>query len=151
MLANAMSVSNPQRPPRRNSLNGLASVGGVLLGVFLLAGAFGHFASVWSTTDGQFGISSAPPFPLLFPGLLLLLSGSINICLCRALWTGARWALHSALAVNLLTAVYLGYLLDQGVPGHPIGLFLALVSSQILLLAAIRSGLIWPAMDQPNL
>lgn len=116
--------------------------------MFLLAGAFGHFGSVWPAAGDGSVMSSIPPFSLLFPGLLLALTGLVNICLCKALWAGANWALQLALAVNLVAVVYLGYLLNQNIPGHPIGIFVALVSSQVLLLAAIRLGLTWPARER---
>ena len=140
-----MSVSDPGSPSPRNSLYSLASVGGVLLGAFLLAGASGHFAAVWPVLAGETNLSADQRFSLVLPGVVLLASGLIDIGLCRALWTGTSWALALALAVTVVAAIYFGYLLNRGVPDHPIGVFLALVSSYVLLLGAIRLGLTWPA------
>ena len=127
-----------------NSLYKLASVSGVLLGAFLLAGAYGHFAAVWPEVND--GIGSARRIALLFPGTVLLVTGLANIGSCMALWTGKRWPLLPGLALNALAMVYLGYLLYQDVaPDHPIGIFLALVASYVLLLGAITAGLTWPA------
>lgn len=123
-----------------NSLHRLASVGGALLGLFLLAGAFGHFTAVWPAIA-----SDNNRFTLLLPGLMLTTTGLLNIALCRLLWVGTTWSLNLALVVNVCTAMYLAYLLGQVVPDHPIGIFLAMVSSYVVLLAAIRAGLVWPA------
>ncbi len=139
-----MSGSSPEGLPTRNSLHSLASVFGVLLGAFLLAGAYGHFEAVWPIVDG--GAEPERRVALLLPGAVLLFTGLLNIGLCRALWTGAGWALLLALAANSLAVLYLGFLLYQSVvPDHPIGTFLALVSSFVLILAALRAGLTWPA------
>lgn len=81
---------------------------------------------------------------LLMPGALLTFTGMVNFILSRALWTQARWALHGALVTNVLAIAYFSYLLGTGVPNHPIGLFLALVSSDTAMLVAIRCGLVWP-------
>lgn len=132
----------------RNSLWGIASVGGLLLGFFLLAAAYGHFAAVWPTIDSGTAPSYKSRFSMLLPGLLLVITGLIDIGLCRVLWVGMRWALQLALVFNVLAAIYLTYLLlSQAAPDHPIGPFVALVSSYIILLAAIRLGLVWPAVD----
>ena len=133
----------------RNALYPLASGGGVLLGLFLLGAAYGHFSAVWPVIAG----SEAPPnssrLSLLLPGLLLATIGLINIGLCRHLWAGKRWALHLALVLNVLAGMYLVYLLlSQAVPNHPIGIFVALVSSYLIMLAVIRLGLIWPMEPQ---
>lgn len=140
-------VSDPETQPARNSLHRLASGGGVLLGVFLLTGAFGHFVAVWPAFNAGVIASDNSRVALLLPGLMLAATGLLNIGLCRALWTGTMWSLQLALLFNGVTAVYLAYLLIHGVPDHPIGLFLALVSSYVLVLGAIRVGLVWPAMD----
>lgn len=146
-------VSDPgKRPshisPPRNSLWSLASGGGLLLGLFLLFAAYGHFTAVWPAIDSGTGSSGSSRFSLLLPGLFLVITGLIDIGLCRVLWIGMRWALHLALVFNVLAAMYLAYLLlSQGAPDHPIGPFVGLVSSYIILLAAIRLGLVWPAVD----
>ncbi len=124
----------------RNLLHRLASIGGALLGAFLVAGALGHFTAIWPvlSTDGS-------RFDLLLPGLMLMTTGLLDIALCQPLWKGTSWSLKLALGANACTTMYLAYLLNQGVPDHPIGAFLALVSSYVILLAAIRVGLVWPA------
>ena len=124
----------------------LASGGGLLLGAFLLLAAYGHFSAVWPAVEAAMGRSEDSRYSLLLPGLLLVFTGLINISLCRALWTGTRWALHLALFFNTLAAMYFVYLLvSQGAPDHPIGPFVAMVSSYLILLGAIRLGLVWPA------
>ena len=133
----------------RNSLYSLASVGGTLLGFFLLMAAYGHFAAVWPVIDKGMSASDNNPLVLLSPGLILATTGLINLGLCRALWMGVGWALQLALVFNGLAAMYLTYLLlGQSVPDHPIGIFVALVSSYIILLGAIRIGLVWPAIAE---
>lgn len=140
-----MSASDPLPP--KNSLYNVASVGGVLLGAFLLAGAYGHFAAVWPTVVEA--TAAGRRVALLFPGTVLLVTGLINIALCMALWKGKRRPLPLALVLNTLVMVYLGYLLYRNVaPDHPIGVFLALVTSYVLLLSAIKAGLTWPATGQ---
>ncbi len=140
-------VFDPGTQPARNSLHRLASAGGVMLGVFLLAGASGHFVAVWPAfKDAMIASDNSRVAPLL-PGLILAATGLTNIGLCKALWSGTRWSLQLALLFNGGTAMYLAYLLSLGVPGHPIGVFLALVSSYFVVLGAIRVGLVWPAVD----
>lgn len=137
--------------PGFNALYRLASGGGFLLGLILLGAAFGHFAAVWPIIEGSENPSNSSRFSLLLPGLLLAATGLINIGLCRVLWFGSRWALNLTLAINVLTAMYFIYLfLSQAAENHPIGTFVALVSSDILLLAAIRLGLVWPANKYSN-
>lgn len=132
--------------PTCNALYRIASVGGLLMGLFLMSAAYGHFVAVWPVIDGSSDSSQSSRLSLLLPGLLLVTTALINIGLCRVLWIGMRWALHLALVFNVLAAMYLIYLLlGQAVPDHPIGPFVALVSSYIILLAAIRLGLVWPA------
>lgn len=124
----------------------LASGGGLLLGIFLLFAAYGHFAAVLPTIESGTGPSGSTRFSLLLPGLFLVTTGLIDIGLCRVLWIGMRWALHLALVFNVIAALYLVYLmLSQSAPNHPIGLFVGLVSSYIILLTAILLGLVWPA------
>lgn len=128
-----------------NSLYRVAAGGGVVLGVFLLLGGFGHLQAVRPALEQAGSTSDASAFALLLPALMLLTTGLIDIALCRALWRGSAWSLNLALLSNTLATTYLMYLLAQGVPGHPIGLFLALVASFVLLLGVIRLGLVWPA------
>jgi len=132
-------------PSLRNGLHSLAAAGAVLLGILLLAGAAGHLVAVWPTITT--GGDSAPGhrLALLLPGLMLGGASVANLALCWGLWTGGRRALHWALVVNLVAAFYFGALLVRGVPGHPIGLFVAATTSIVLLLLAARAGLIWPA------
>jgi|GEM_PF-1754121 len=139
-------VSEIEHQLTRNALYRLASGGGLLLGLFLLGAAYGHFAAVWPVIDGSKDPSGSSRLSLLLPGLLLATTGLINIGLCRVLWIGMRWAVNLALVSNVLTAMYFIYLLvSQAAPNHPIGPFVALVSSYIILLVAIRLGLVWPA------
>ncbi len=139
-------VSDFDKRPSRNSLYSLAAIGGVLLGLFLIAAAYGHLSAVWPSIDSGMSASGNSRFVLLLPGLLLATTGLINIGLCRVLWIGMSWALQLALVSNVLAGAYFTYLLlSQEVPDHPIGHFVAMVSSYIILLGAIRFGLVWPA------
>jgi hypothetical protein len=140
-----MSDSESVKRIRRNGLHALASVGGVLIGLFLLAGAAGHFAAVWPAMDGATHSLGEMRLRLFLPGLMLAVPGLINIIVCRAVWIGRRWSVNLLLTVNIIAAGYLAYQLVQDLSGHPIGFFLALVSSYTVLLAAIRMGLVWPA------
>ncbi len=134
----------------RNSLFRLAAAAGLLLGVFLLMGASGHFAAVGFGPGGELQGSFGKRFALVLPGLILAGTGLVNIGVCRALWSGAAWSLHLALLCNGVAAMYLLYLMSTDLPGHPVGEFLALVSSHIVLLSAIRLGLVWPAEQARN-
>ncbi len=137
-------MSGSSQPPPKNSLYNVASVYGGLLGAFLIAGAFGHFAAVWPTVID--GLGSDRLVGLFFPGALLLTTGLLNLGSCFALWAEKRRWLLTTLLINVGAMLYLAYLLWSGVvPNHPIGLFLALVSSYLVLLCALRAGLIWPA------
>lgn len=140
-----MSVSDLVSQSPRNSLFPLAAAAGVLLGALLLAGASGHFAAIWPTLDRVPALTLAERFALLLPGSILLGTGLVNIAICRALWTGRYWSVPVALAANLIAAGYFAYLFGRGVPGHPIGLFLASATSYVLLLGGIKMGLTWPA------
>ncbi|MFK8017120.1 MAG: hypothetical protein AB8G17_16980 [Gammaproteobacteria bacterium] len=137
--------SEPPGQGAPNLLHRLAAAGGVLLGLFFVAGALGHVAAAWPAVDS----SATPPgtrhFAILLPGLILLSTGLLNILLCKSLWSGTAWALQLALVINVIAAAYLAHLLSKGMPGHPIGIFVALVSSHVILLGAIRLGLVWPA------
>lgn len=133
-----------------NSLYRLASAGGMLLGFLLLFAAYGHFSAVWPVVGSDTGSAEDNRFALFLPGLLLVITGLVDIGLCRALWLGMTRALYLALVFNLLAAIYFVYLmLTQGAPDHPIGPFVAMVSSYIILLIAIRLGLVWPADNNP--
>lgn len=142
-----MSVSDQIQNPPPNMLPRLASVAGVLLGLFLMLGAYGHFAAVWPTLADSADATIFKRFVLIVPGAVLVLTGAINIGFCRLLWTSVAWTLKLALVFNMATVIYLTYLLTTDITGHPIGLFLALVSSHALVLGAISMGLAWPAMD----
>ncbi len=72
-------VFDPGSQSSRNSLYSLASVGGVLLGFFLLAAAYGHFAAVWPAIDSEAAASDYSRFALLLPGLILATTGLIDI------------------------------------------------------------------------
>ena len=140
-----MSASDPMRAPR-NGLHVLAAAVAVVLGLFLLAGAGGHLVATWPALSGG-DLAAGRRILLLLPGLVLLTGAVVNLALCWALWLGRRWAQHAALVCNVGVAVYCGWLLVRGVPEHPIGLFVAMVSSDVVLLGAIRAGLVWPATD----
>ena len=139
-----MPDSEPVKRLRRNGLHALASVGGLLAGLFLLAGAAGHFAAVWPAMDGATDPLDETRLRLFLPGLMLAVPGLTNIILCRAVWIGRQWPVDLLFIMNFIAAGYLAYQLVQDLPGHPIGFFLALVSSYVLLLAAVRVGLVWP-------
>lgn len=125
----------------RNALYRIAAVGGVAVGALLIAGAWGHFAAVWN----RLGEPGHSRLALMAPGMLLLATGATNLCVCLSLWRGAIWAQRVALGTNLIAAGYFAYLLIRGVPDHPIGLFLAIVTGHAIVLASINAGLRWPA------
>lgn len=129
----------------RNLLYNLAAIGGVFLAFFLLLGAYGHFAAVLPAMGSESNTSIGPELVLLLPGLLLLVTGILNVALCTFLWNGKQWSLQLALLGNGLTLAYLAYLLWTEVPNHPIGLFLAMVTCYVVLLGATRFGLVWPS------
>ena len=142
-----MSVSKPLIEPPHNGLYRIAGASGFLLGLLLLAGTSGHITAVWPMVTGEINVPVRRVLLLLLPGLILAISTLVNLLLCQALWTGRRWALTLTLGVNLIAAVYFAYLLHRGVQDHPIGLFLAFIASQVIVLAAIQIGLTWPAKD----
>jgi hypothetical protein len=140
-------MSDSDQWPPKNSLYNLAAVGGALLGALLLLGAYGHFAAVWPMINDEPDTNRR--IALLFPGAALLATGLIDIALLIPLWKGKRRPLLLALVLNTLAMVYFGYLLYLNVaPDHPIGVFLALVASYVLLLSVIKAGLTWPATGQ---
>jgi len=140
-----MSAFNAATELPGNGLYRIAGASGGLLGVFLLAGAFGHLAAVWSPTLGEGNLRGLRAFLLLLPGFVLVISALTNLLTCRALWAGTQWALRLALIVNVVAAIYFAYLLQRGIPNHPIGFFLAFVAIQVIVLGAIPAGLTWPA------
>ncbi|UHQ55794.1 hypothetical protein [Microbulbifer sp. YPW16] len=145
-----MSDSDSRQDLQRNSLYSLAAVGAVLLGALLTLGAYGHFAAVW----GQM-ISEDTALPrrllLMLPGVTLAGAAVLNILLSKPLWQARGYALTATLVGNLVATAYLVYLLVRGVPGHPIGIFLALEMSLVILLVSIRAGLVWPALADANI
>ncbi|MDO3387160.1 hypothetical protein QWI17_15035 [Gilvimarinus sp. SDUM040013] len=140
-----MSPFNRADPQSGNGLYQLAAAGGFLLGLFLLAGATGHLSAVWATALGAEHRFAASQLSLLLPGLILALAAGANLLTCRALWRSRRWALHVVFAINAIATLYFAYLLQRGVPGHPIGFFLAVTASQLVIITSIKLGLLWPA------
>ena len=127
----------------RNGLHRLAAAGAVLVGVFLLMGAAGHFEAVLPVIDDP--EREANGFALLLPGLILAAAGVFSVSLCKALWDAARWAVNVALTTNALALIYLLYLMWRGVPDHPVALFTGIVACNLLVLVVTRAGLTWPA------
>ncbi|MEM9386554.1 MAG: hypothetical protein AAGA68_15965 [Pseudomonadota bacterium] len=142
-----MSVSDAARGAQDedNALYRLAAGLGLLLGLFLLLGAYGHFEAVLADRAHRERLSVAAWLALAVPGLILSGAGSINIGVCAALWSGVSWALNLALLGCAGAVAYLAYVMTTDLPGHPVGAFLALVASHTVLLGAIRVGLVWPA------
>ncbi|WP_444936050.1 hypothetical protein ACJJIW_18790 [Microbulbifer sp. JMSA004] len=140
-----MSASRSKPALQRNALNRLAACGAVVLGLFFLLGAQGHFVATWPfiTSDG---IGLSRRLLLMLPGVMLAGTAVLNLLLCKPLWQERRYALNVTLAGNLLTMSYLLYLMIRGVPNHPIGTFLALEMSFVMLLVGTRAGMVWPAV-----
>lgn len=130
---------------RRNGLPSIASAGSVLLGVFLIMGAYGHFIAVLPLMADAATV--AAHLRLSAPGLILGLAGVLNITLAKSLWRGHRIGINVALGINTLALVYFVYLLWKNVPNHPIGLFAGIVSCDLVLLLGTRLGLVWPIID----
>ncbi len=143
-----MSVSSLIKQSPRNALYPVAAVCGVLMGALLLAGAWGHFAATWPALNGEPQPEPGERLALMLPGVILLVTGMINVAVCAVLWIGKRWSLHMAIAANLIAVGYFAYLFSRGVPGHPIGLFLGFTTSYLMLLAGLLLGLSWPAAPQ---
>ncbi|WP_226704511.1 hypothetical protein [Microbulbifer elongatus] len=139
-----MSASSSTEGVQRNTLYNLAAVGALLLGALLTLGAYGHFIAVWSQITSQDN-DFIRRLLLILPGAMLTGTAVLNILLSKPLWQARGYALSITLASNLLATLYLIYLMIQGVPDHPIGVFLALEMSLVILLVAIRVGLKWPA------
>ncbi len=137
-------ATDPLSTPTINWLPRLASAGAALLGIFLLLGAWGHLQAVTDAVFGSGADSTANRLALLLPFAVLAVTGLTNLAIFNPLWNGTTLALHLALASNGLALAYLLYLLVIGIPGHPVGLFTALVVSEWLVLVAVRLGLVWP-------
>ncbi|GAB2877209.1 hypothetical protein ACCI51_19080 [Microbulbifer echini] len=140
-----MWVSRSTRSSQRNALYRLAAIAAVILGLFLTLGAQGHFVAIWPlvTSDGM-GLSRGSL--LMLPGVMLAGTAVLNFLFCKPLWQERGYGLNVTLAGNLVTTSYLLYLMIRGVPNHPIGIFLALEMSFVLLLVGTRAGLVWPAV-----
>lgn len=143
-----MSVSSLIKQSPRNALYPVAAVCGLLMGALLLAGAWGHFAATWTVLNGEPQPELRARLALMLPGVILLVTGMINVAVCAVLWIGKRWSLHMAIAANLIAVGYFAYLFSRGVPDHPIGFFLGFTTSYLMLLAGLRLGLSWPAAPQ---
>ncbi|WP_193164112.1 hypothetical protein [Microbulbifer hainanensis] len=142
-----MSASSSSRGLQRNALYNLAAAGAVLLGALLTLGAYGHFVAVWSQITGE-DTALLRRLLLMLPGATLAGTAALNILFSKPLWQARAYALTVTLAGNLLALLYLIYLMIQGVPDHPIGVFLALEMSLVILLVALRAGLVWPAAGE---
>ncbi|WOJ97908.1 hypothetical protein R0137_04855 [Congregibacter brevis] len=128
-----------------NGLHKIAAAGAVIVGAFLIMGAYGHFAAVLPLmSDAE---TLAAQLRLWVPGLILGSAGALSAAMVKMLWSGRRIALDVALGINTLAVLYFGYLLWKGVPGHPVGLFTGIVSCNLVLLLATRLGLIWPVIN----
>ncbi|AOS97847.1 hypothetical protein AUP74_02445 [Microbulbifer aggregans] len=139
-----MSASSASQDLQRNALYNLAAVGAVLLGVLLTLGAYGHFVAIWGQMMSE-DVALQRRLLLMLPGVVLAGTAALNILFSKPLWQARGYALTVTLAGNLLAALYLTYLMIQGVPNHPIGVFLALETSFVILLVSLRAGLKWPA------
>ncbi len=126
----------------RNGLHRLAAGGAVLVGTFLMMGAYGHIMAVLPVM--QSGASDSGSFALSLPGVILATAGVLSVALCKALWDGRPWALNGAIVINALALIYFSYLLWRGLPGHPVAMFTGVVACNTVLLLATRFGLVWP-------
>ncbi|MBB5210509.1 hypothetical protein [Microbulbifer hydrolyticus] len=143
-----MSVSSTTGDVQRNNLYNVAAVGAVLLAALLILGAHGHFVAVWAQImDGDAAMQRR--LLLMLPGAMLAGTAVLNIFLSKSLWQERGYALSITLTANLVAMTYLVYLLVRGVADHPIGVFLTLEMSLVILLAGIRAGLVWPAESVP--
>ncbi len=130
-----------------NGLHKLTALGAVLVGVFFLAGAYGHYEAVWPLITGDAANKTA----LIGPGAILAMAGVISIALCKPLWDGMGTALDATIVINVLALGYFLFLMGQGeVPDHPIGIFAGVVACNLVLLMATRLGLVWPAVAAPD-
>lgn len=142
-----MSASNSIGGSQGNNLYNLAAAGALFLSAFLTLGAYGHFVAIWAEAMSE-DTTLLRRLLLLLPGAVLAGTAALNVLLSKPLWQGRSYALTATLAGNLLAMFYLIYLMIQGVPNHPIGVFLAMEMSFVILLLAIRSGLAWPASPE---
>ena len=125
-----------------NSLYPISATTGGLLTILLTLGAYGHFAAIWlQLVNSPEAWRSAL---LALPGLMLAATAAINLLLFKPLWQTKHWALWGALTANALTLCYLVWLMWRGVPNHPIGVFLTLQLSYVIMLSATAAGLRWP-------
>ncbi|WP_078085613.1 hypothetical protein [Microbulbifer mangrovi] len=138
-----MSASSAIQSVQHNSLYRLAAVGALLLSIFLALGAYGHFVAVWLQLAGE-DTALLRRLLLMLPGVTLAGTATLNILFSKPLWQARDYALTATLTGNLAAMLYLIYLMIQGVPDHPIGVFLALEMSLVILLLGIRAGLVWP-------
>ncbi|MFD1217728.1 hypothetical protein [Microbulbifer celer] len=145
MSVSSTTPASPTPGLQRNALYNLAAISTALLGFFLTLGAYGHFGAVWGEILDADTAARRRIF-LMLPGVMLTATAVLNILLSKPLWQARSYALNVGLAGNLLTTSYLVYLLVRGVPDHPIGAFLALEISYVVLLAGIRAGLVWPVV-----
>lgn len=151
--AGAMWATSEATHSPGNALYRLVAASGGLLGLLLVAGASGHMTGVWPMLFGNGNgmdngnLQYLRVFLLLLPGVILALTAAINALVCYPLWVGTQWALRLALSVNVLAAIYFTYLLQCGIPDHPIGFFLAFIAGQVIVLGAIQAGLRWPAVS----
>lgn len=143
-----MSATKTKPSTTDNDLYRLAAIASFLLGLVLMAGASGHLLAVWPALGSDSGSSGPRGWLILLPGFALAGACMANVMCTLALWRRRPLALHVSLVVNASCATYLAFLLAKGIPGHPIGIFLTLVMSQIVLLSAIAAGLVWPVVDQ---
>ncbi len=139
--------SSPKTNVEQNLLYRLCSIASVPLGVMLLMGAYGHFSAVRPVLIREIAASDVYFITLWLPVLVFVAAGVVNIGLCMALWSGKLYSVKTALWVNIITALYLAYLLQSNVTDHPIGVFLALVVNYNILLAAITLGFVWPSKN----
>ncbi|QFT55153.1 hypothetical protein [Microbulbifer sp. THAF38] len=142
-----MSDSRSTRVSQRNALYRLAAISAVILGLFLTLGAQGHLVAIWPMVTSE-GTDLSHGLLLMLPSMMLAGAAVLNLLLCKPLWQERGYALNVTLASNLLTMSYLFYLMIRGVPNHPIGVFLALEMSFVLLLVVTRAGLVWPAVTE---
>jgi hypothetical protein len=77
--------------------------------------------------------------------------GAVSIALYRLLCADSQGALHGALTVNLVVALYLVFLLACGAGDHPIGVFLAAAVSSYVALLLLRENLAGPGVREHSL
>lgn len=117
-------------------INRLAAVAAALVGVFLVLGGTGHLNATWSTA-----MAGSPQ--LLIPGIILCLGGLFNLWASMVLWRRQSSLDKVALGVNIAVFAYLGVLMWDGVPDHPISSFTVVVGLFLALL-------LFSAMKRPR-